>query len=345
MTTPPTTTAEAAANLASGDAGDIIALGRDVLDRETAALAQAHANLDDDFARAVRMILAATGRVAVTGMGKAGIVGHKIQATLASTATPAYCLHPAEAIHGDLGMIQPDDLILALTNSGETQELVRLFPAFKQIGCAIVLITGRPKSRCAALADAVLNIGEVAEACPLGLAPSSSTTAMIAMGDALALTVMKLRGVRPEQYAANHPGGALGRSLMRVHEVMRTGPDCPRLASTDPLDRYYDVCAAAPRRAGAACVVDADGALIGFFTDGDLRRLHREGRPLDIRMSEVMTAAPKFAHSDDLVADALRTMQRHKIDELPAVDATGMLVGLIDIQDLMACGFSAFDDQ
>ncbi|HRX86638.1 MAG TPA: KpsF/GutQ family sugar-phosphate isomerase [Phycisphaerae bacterium] len=322
---------------------EILELGRAVLEREGAAIAQARANLGAGFTQAVELTLTCAGRVAVTGMGKAGIVGRKIQATLASTGTPSYALHPAEAIHGDLGMIQPEDLILALSNSGESEELVRLFPVFRKFGCRIMLMTGRPRSRGAHLADVVLDIGDVAEACPLGLAPSASTTAMLALGDALALTVMKLRNVSPEQYAQFHPGGALGRSLMRVHEVMRRETDCPQLAPDDPLDRYYDVCASAPRRAGAAAVVDAAGKLVGFFTDGDLRRLHRAGQPLDIRMSAVMTKNPKFASQDDLVADALHTMQRYRIDELPAVDADHRLVGLIDIQDLVAAGFSTFE--
>lgn len=327
-------------------AGDeqIIELGRAVLEREGQAIAKAQANVAQEFVRAIRMILACRGRVAVTGMGKAGLVGRKIQATLASTGTPSYALHPAEAIHGDLGMIQAEDLILALSNSGESEELIRLFPVFRKLGCQIMLMTGRPRSRGAQLADVVLDIGDVAEACPLGLAPSASTTAMLGLGDALALTLMKLRDISPEQYARYHPGGALGRSLMRVHEMMRRDADCPRLTPEEPLDRYYDVCAAAPRRAGAAAVVDAAGVLVGFFTDGDLRRLHREGKPLDIRMGEVMTKNPKFARESDLVADALRTMQRYKIDELPAVDDAHRLTGLVDIQDLVACGFSTFEE-
>ncbi|MCB9849219.1 MAG: KpsF/GutQ family sugar-phosphate isomerase [Phycisphaerales bacterium] len=334
----------ASASPASAENQTIVNLGREVLDSEGAAIARAREKLDGGFSEAVRLILACKGRVAVTGMGKAGIVGRKIQATLASTATPSYALHPAEAIHGDLGMIQKDDLIIGLSNSGESEELVRLLPVFRKLGCKLIMMTGKPRSRCGQLADVVIDIGYGAEACPLGLAPSSSTTAMLAVGDALALTVMKLRNVSPEQYAAFHPGGALGRSLMRVAAVMRTGEDCPRLAPTDPLDRYYDVCANAPRRAGAAAIIDADGKLVGFFTDGDLRRLHREGKPLNIAMGEVMTKNPKFARDDALVADALRTMQQYKIDELPAVDAEHRLTGLIDIQDLVAHGFSSFDD-
>lgn len=326
-------------------ADDIIQIGRDIVARECEAVARVRDNLGPSFVQAVQAILECKGRVAVTGMGKAGIVGRKIQATLASTATAAYALHPAEAIHGDLGMIRPDDLILALTNSGETQELVRLLPVFRNLGCKIILITGKPHSRCAKLSDVVIDIGDTPEACPLGLAPSSSTTAMLAAGDALALTAMKLRGVKPEQYAAYHPGGALGRSLMRVREVMRTGADCPRIRPNQTVSDYYREIDQAPRRAGAAAIVDDGDRLVGFFTDGDLRRFHRERRALDTPIREVMTANPKFAHDRDLVADALRTMQRYKIDELPAVDEEQKLVGMIDIQDLIACGFSAFDDQ
>lgn len=326
-------------------AEDVLAIGKQVLDREIEAIGKARANLGPAFAAAVQATLACRGRVAVTGMGKAGLVGRKIQATLASTATPAYTLHPAEAIHGDLGMIVAEDLILALTNSGETQELVKLFPAFRAAGCTIILLTSRPRSRCAELSDIVLDIGDTPEACPLGLAPSSSTTAMLALGDALALTVMTLRGVKPEQYAAFHPGGALGRSLMRVHEVMRVAADCPRVRPHDTMRDYYAAIAAAPRRAGAAAVVDEAGKLVGFFTDGDMRRFHVANHPLDTPLGEVMTRTPKFARVDDYVAAALRLMQPHRIDELPVVDADHKLVGLIDIQDLVACGFSAFDDQ
>ena len=328
------------------ESSEVLALGRQILARECEAIACAQANLSSSFVEAVRLILNCRGRVAVTGMGKAGLVGRKIQATLASTATPAYALHPAEAIHGDLGMICPDDLILALSNSGETQELVKLLPVFKKTGCVVILLTGKTRSRCAALADVVIDIGDVPEACPLGLAPSSTTTAMLAVGDALALTVMKLRGVRPEQYAIYHPGGALGRSLMKVQEVMRTGADCPSIGPEATLREYNEALEQAPRRAGAAAIVDDDNKLVGFFTNGDLRRcLSQDRHPRELRIAEVMTVDPKFARAADLVADAVRTMQRYKIDELPAVDSDHRLIGMIDIQDLVACGFSMFDDQ
>jgi len=322
----------------------ILEIGRKVLDTERRAVDKVRANLDRAFVRAVRMMIDCTGRIAVTGMGKAGIIGRKIQTTLASTATPSYSIHPAEAIHGDLGMLRGEDLILALTNSGETQELVRLFPAFRNVGCKIILLTGQPRSTCAKLADVVIDIGDVPEACPLGLAPSSSTTAMLAAGDALTLTIMTLRGVRPEQYAAFHPGGTLGRSLMRVREIMRTGPDCPTIHERETVGRYYEVVQSAPRRAGAAAVVDDDHRLVGFFTHGDfVRCFSRDGDPLAVKIGEVMTAQPKCVQPDDLVADALHIIQPHKIDELPVVDADRIVVGMIDVQDLVAQGYTLFD--
>jgi arabinose-5-phosphate isomerase len=196
------------------------------------------------------------------------------------------------------------------------------------------------------LADLVIDIGDVPEACPLGLAPSSSTTAMLAAGDALALTIMTLRGVKPEQYAAFHPGGALGRSLMRVREIMRTGPDCPTIHERDTVGRYYEVVQNAPRRAGAAAVVDDDGRLVGFFTHGDfVRCFGRQRDPLAVKIGDIMTAQPKCVKPDDLVADALHIIQPHKIDELPVVDADRIVVGMIDVQDLVAQGYTLFDSR
>jgi arabinose-5-phosphate isomerase len=328
------------------DAQRVLRIAANVLRMEARAVEAACERLGPAFVQAVGMILDCRGRVAVTGMGKAGDVGKKIQATLASTATPAYCLHPAEALHGDLGMIQPDDVVLALTRSGETQELMVLLPALRNLGCRIVLVTARPDSRCAMCADVALDIGDTPEACPLGLAPSSSTTAMLAIGDALALTVMELKNVRPEQYAVFHPGGALGRSLMKVSEIMRTGSDCPAVPVEGTLNDYYAAVKRAPHRAGAASVVDAQGRLVGFFTHGDLFRLLPGGiDPAHTRIADVMTRSPKTARDSDSVAAALPVMQQYRLDELPVVDEAGRLVGLIDVQDLIAKGFSAFDDQ
>lgn len=323
----------------------VLEIARRILSTEESAIRAAASRLDNRFIEAVELILACQGRVAVTGVGKAGLIGNKIQATLSSTGTPAYFLHPVEALHGDLGMIQPDDLIIALTRSGQTEELILLLPALADLGCRIILLTADPASRCAALSHVVLDIGDTPEACPLGMAPSSSTVAMLAMGDALTLTVMELKNIHPAQYAANHPGGALGRSLMSVHQLMRTGDDCPTIKVTDTLEDYYN--AVQPRRSGAAAVVDDRGKLIGIFTHGDLFRLHRESRktphPAKVKMADIMTSPCKSAHRDDLVANALRTINQIHIDELPVIDDDGMLVGLIDIQDLVARGFSVFD--
>ncbi len=325
---------------------DVIETGQAVLRQEARAIAAACERLDESFTRAVELVLNCRGRVAVTGMGKAGLIGGKIQATMSSTATPAYFLHPVEALHGDLGMIHPDDVVVALTRSGETQELIQLLPALKRIGCSLLLITGQPQSHCARLSDVVLDIGDTPEACPLGLAPSSSTAAMLAVGDALALTVMQIKDVKPDQYATYHPGGALGRSLMKVAEIMRVGTDCPTVPISGSLQDYYTAIEAAPRRAGAAAVVDGDGLLKGIFTHGDLFRLRgAAGEPDKTPVTDIMTSPCKSARDTDRVADALTVMRRHLIDELPVVDEGGRVVGMIDIQDLIACGFSAFDDQ
>jgi len=220
--------------VSAGEREAILARGRAVLQAESTAIADARSRLGDAFVDAVEAILNCQGRVCVTGVGKAGLIGRKIQATLASTGTLSYSLHPVEALHGDLGMIHADDVVLALSKSGSS-ELVELLPRLKKLGCVIVLLTGRLDSPVARDADFVLDIGQTEEACPLGLAPSSSTAAMLALGDALALTVMELKAVRPEQYASYHPGGALGRFLMKTEEIMRTGPNCPRVVETAPV--------------------------------------------------------------------------------------------------------------
>ncbi len=325
------------------DRDAVLARGRSVLDAEASAIGDARRRLDDSFVEAVQAILKCRGRVCVTGVGKAGLIGNKIQATLASTGTLAYNLHPVEALHGDLGMIHPDDCVLALSKSGSS-ELVELLPRLKKLGCLLILLTAHPESAAAGHADIVLDIGRGAEACPLGLAPSSSTTAMLALGDALALTVMELKAVQPEQYAGYHPGGALGRFLLKAGEIMRTGADCPSVPSTASLDACYEAILAAPRRAGAAAVVDSDGQLVGIITHGDFFRLMKSPRPLaDSSVSEVMTRSPKQIGLDARCTDALQLMQQHAIDELPVVDDKRRLVGMIDIQDLIARGFSAFD--
>lgn len=318
----------------------ILDRARSILDAEAAAIVDVRSRLDRSFIGAVRAVLNCPGRVCVTGMGKAGLVGQKIQATLASTGTLSYNLHPVEALHGDLGMVHSDDVVLALSKSGGS-ELVQLLPLLKRIGCEIILLTAKPDSPAADHADHVVDIGRTAEACPLGLAPSSSTVAMLALGDAIALTVMELKSVQPEQYAGYHPGGALGRFLLKAGEVMRTGDNCPTVRENATLDACLQAMFAAPRRSGAAVIVDARNQLIGIITHGDLIRLIKEGRfAIDRPVGEVMTHGPKHVRADARAMDAIDLMRKYLIDELPVVDAGGQLAGLIDIQDLIARGFS-----
>ena len=321
----------------------ILERGRAILKAESAAILDVLDRLDDAFAEAVLAIMDCKGRICVTGVGKAGLIGAKIQATLASTGTLSYSLHPVDALHGDLGMIHPDDVVLALSKSGSS-ELVQLLPRLRHLGCRVVLLTARRDSSAAGQADIVLDIGQTPEACPLGLAPSSSTAAMLALGDALALTVMGLREIQPEQYAGYHPGGALGRYLMRAKDVMRTGAESPSVPHDATLGRCYEAILAAPRRAGAASVVDGDGRLVGIVTHGDFFRLFNSPRrSLDSPVAEIMTRSPKHVLMDAHVHEALPIMRKHGVDELPVVDADHRLVGVIDIQDLLARGFSEFD--
>ncbi len=323
------------------DQSDDAGFARQVLESEIQALQGLLPRLDEGFPEAVDMLLACRGRVIVTGIGKAGLIGQKISATLASTGTPSYWLHPVEAVHGDLGRIVKDDVVLALSNSGET-EVIELLPAVKRIGARIIAVTGGSESTLAQHADVVLTIGPIQEACPLGLAPSASTTAMLALGDALALTVARRRDFDKEQYALYHPGGELGRKLLKVDEVMRGLDQCPRVSPetpvTDALNLITTLVAQTSGRApGAACVVDVEGRLVGIFTDGDLRRhLRQETKFLKGPISAVMTRNPKFVRLGSLAHEAAKILQDHKIDDLPVVDADGKLCGIVDVQDLLA---------
>ena len=329
-------------NIRSRD--EILRRGRAVLQAEALAIGEAESSLDDAFVSAVEAILGCAGRVCVTGMGKAGLIGAKIQATFASTGTLSYNLHPVDALHGDLGMIHGDDVVVALSKSGSS-ELVELLPRLRALGCKVILLTASPDSPASRLADHVLDIGRAAEACPLGLAPSSSTTAMLALGDAIALTVMEQKSVRREQYAGYHPGGALGRLLMTVGEVMRTGANCPTITENATLAECHRAILQAPRRAGAACIVDTSGGLAGIITHGDFFRLFTSRQPIAERpVSDVMTRAPKRIVQTARVSDALAIMQKFAIDELPVVNEAGVLTGLIDIQDLLARGFTVIEN-
>lgn len=319
-----------------------LAYARAVIDAEARAVASLRAALGPAFRRAAEWILACEsngrrsgGRVVATGMGKAGIVAQKVAATLASTGTPALFLHPAEALHGDLGMVSERDVVLAFSNSGESEELNRLLPTLQSIHARIVAITGRPRSALGRAADLVLDIGPIEEPCPLRLAPSASTTAMLALGDALALCVLKARGFTTQDFARLHPGGALGRKLMAARELMRTGERLalakPNLAIAAALERMSKA------RGGAVVVVDGRGRLRGIFTDGDFRRLMmRDPSLFRGTIGQHMTSPCKFLPEKTLIADALELMGRTRINALPVVDIKMKVLGILDIQDLVS---------
>ena len=293
--------------------------------------------VDDRFQEAVEAILSCDGQLVLTGMGKAGIIAQKISATFASYGTQSIYIHPAEALHGDLGRVRRQDVVLVLSNSGETEEVLRLIPLLKKIGTRLIAVTGNPESPLARHADIVLNIGAVTEACPMRLAPTASTLAMLALGDALATSVLKRRDFGPEEYAFYHPAGSLGRALLKIDEIMRTGPANPIMREERPAREA--IVAITKARAGAVSIVDGQDRLVGILTDGDIRRHFQSGVEWSSApVGEVMTRSPKTIRPDRLAAEALRIMKDHKIDELPVVDAAGAAVGMIDVQDLLAVG-------
>jgi arabinose-5-phosphate isomerase len=317
-----------------------IASAAEVIRIEAATIARLEERLDARFARAVGLVLACEGQVVVTGMGKAGLVGQKISATLASTGTPSFFLHPAEALHGDLGRIRSQDLVIALSNSGETNEINVLVPAAKKAAATVVAMTGRPESTLGRLADCVMDIGPVEEACPLKLAPTASTSAMLALGDALAMAVLSERGFDRADYARYHPAGSLGRRLMTVAEVMRKGGELPIVKSGTAVADVLIQTSGTPGRPGAALVVGPMGKLLGIFTDGDLRRLLEGGtyEQLQAPVDEFMGQNPKTLAPDQLAEEAHRLLREHRIDQAPVVDADGRPVGLMDVQDLLDIG-------
>jgi arabinose-5-phosphate isomerase len=274
---------------------------------------------------------------AVTGMGKPGFIAQKLSATFASTGTPSLYLHPAEALHGDLGRLAPGDLVLALSNSGETDEVVRLLPALKRMEVPIIALTSDARSSLARAAAIVLEIGPNPEACPLGLAPTTSTIALLALADALAMTLLHRRGFSREQFAELHPGGKLGRRLLRVREVMRTGSMNPTVRDDATLRETAAVMTRTEGRPGATSVVDAQGRLVGIFTDGDLRRLVQDGQnDFTAKVASVMGKGPRTVSPDDLAQDAADLMRDARVDQLPVVDEQRRPVGLLDVQDLLA---------
>lgn len=304
---------------------------------EARSIANLESLLGDSFDRAVDEILACRGMVVVTGMGKAGLIGAKISATFASTGTPSLSLHPGEALHGDLGRIRAEDVLLALSNSGETAELKALCSPIKKIGARLVAMTGKQDSSLAKLADCVLDIGSVDEACPLGLAPTASTSAMLALGDALAMCVQSERGFSREDYARFHPAGDLGRRLMRVDEIMRRDDALPVVPSGAKVTEVLMTMSSTAGRPGAALVVDGDGRLAGIFTDGDLRRILGGGDPESLQhpVVEFMGRDPKCVRPDQLVEEAERVLREFQIDQVAVVTDDQRPVGLLDIQDIL----------
>lgn len=319
------------------DAERVVADARAVIEAEAAAVTSLAKRLSPDIAALAQRILACSGSVIVTGLGKSGLVGQKISATLASTGTPSHFVHAAEAAHGDLGRISKSDIVLALSNSGESEELLRLVKPVKTMGALFVVMTGDKTSSLARHAEILLDIGDIAEACPMGLVPTASTTAMMVLGDALAMAIFNCRGFGREEYARFHPGGHLGRKLMRVSEIMRSGAENPIANDSDSLRDVIKVMTRTAGRPGAASIVDANGMLVGFFTDGDLRRLlENHDFKGESAIKDIMIRAPKSVTADQLVAEADRLMREHKIDQLPVVDARNIPVGFIDIQDVLS---------
>lgn len=319
------------------NAANVIARARDVLAIESAAVASLAQHIDERFVAGCRLIHACTGRVVVTGMGKSGHIGDKIAATLASTGTPAFFLHAAEASHGDIGMITPSDVLLALSNSGETSELISLLPVIKRMNVGLIAMTGRPNSTLGRTADVVLEVSVPKEACPLNLAPTASTTAMLAMGDALAIALLEARGFTEEDFARSHPGGSLGRRLLlHVADVMRTGDQLPAVS---PDTKLRDGLLEMSRKGlGMTTIVDADRRVIGIFTDGDLRRVLDKPFDADQPMQAVMTPNPKTCRPRMLAAEAVHIMETSRITALPVVDDAGALVGALNVHDLFRAG-------
>ncbi|MBU4422506.1 MAG: KpsF/GutQ family sugar-phosphate isomerase [Gammaproteobacteria bacterium] len=323
------------AAFSSLDPDQVLRLARETFDIEAAALTGLAARLDARFVQAVQRVLQTTGRVVVMGMGKSGHIGRKIAATLASTGTPAFFVHPAEASHGDLGMVTADDLVLAISNSGESGELTALLPVLKRLGVPLIAMTGGPHSTLARHADLTLDCSVQREACPLNLAPTASTTAQLAMGDALAVALLDARGFRPEDFARSHPGGALGRKLLtHVSDVMRSGDAVPRVLPDATFSELMREMSA--KGLGSAAVVDGAGQVLGIFTDGDLRRRIEAGADLrKATAAQVMHATPRRIAPDALAVNAAEMMETHGITSVLVVGATGTLEGVVHIRDLM----------
>jgi arabinose-5-phosphate isomerase len=320
------------------DSKALIEEARRVLSEESSAVARLAGLLDENFSDAVRMIYQCAGRVIVTGMGKSGLIGKKITSTLASTGTPAVFLHPAEGVHGDLGVITDHDVAIAISYSGETSELLAILPFFKRFGVKIIAMCGDPDSTLGKSADSILNVNVEKEACPLGITPTSSSTATLAMGDALAMALIRMRNFKREDFAIRHPGGSLGRQLLlRVADLVHTGKDIPIVKTSVSLrEAIYEM---SRKRLGLTTVVDDAGVLVGIITDGDLRRIfERENGAINDQVSKVMTKPPKTIAIDAMAMEALRIMEEHKITALVTVDSKGAPSGIIHIHDILKAG-------
>ncbi len=316
-----------------------LVLARKVLRVEAQAVQKLIPRINRDFEHALDLLEQCAGRVVVTGMGKPGFIGRKMAATFASTGTPSLFVHPAEAIHGDLGMVTKQDVVIAISNSGETEEITRLLSTLKKIGASLIALTGNPKSTLAKNSDVILNIGLEREACPWNLAPTASTTASLAMGDALAVCLAKRKGFREEDFAFLHPGGSLGKKLIKVRDLMRRGKANPIVRGTATVEKA--LLAITSARAGSCTIVDQNGKLKGIFTDGDLRRhLKKNGVSILSRpIKPFATKRPVAIGEEKLAAEALQILRDRNIDELPVVDKKGRAVGLLDVQDLLKAGF------
>ncbi|MHC4841870.1 MAG: KpsF/GutQ family sugar-phosphate isomerase [Planctomycetota bacterium] len=316
--------------------GDIREFGKSVIQQEAAGLNQLAGLLDETFDAAVDLIQHCTGHVVITGVGKPWLIGQKISATMASVGTPSFALHPSEAVHGDLGRLRDTDVVIAMSNSGTSEEITRLVPLIKRIGCKLIGVTSNAESPLAKASDVVLNMGKVSEACPIGMAPSVSTTVLLALGDALSLAVMKARNFTSEDYARFHPGGALGRSLMSIAEIMRPLNETASVDATATVgDALHEITL---HKTGAAFVIDG-GKVVGVFTDGDLRRHVEDENLLSQNVRDVMTSPCRTVAGTELAPVAVKLIHDYRIGELPVTDDSGKLLGHVALKDLVSGQF------
>ena len=321
------------------DSHNVISLAKAVIDTESSAISALAKRIDQTFVKACELMLHCQGRIVVVGMGKSGHIAHKIAATLASTGTPAFFVHPGEASHGDLGMITPHDVVLALSNSGETDEILMIVPLIKRLGVPLISMTGNPKSRLSREADVNLDVSVAKEACPLGLAPTASTTAALAMGDALAVALLESRGFTADDFARSHPGGRLGkRLLLHVADIMHRDSAIPKVSSNASMATA--LVEMTRKGLGMTTIVDAQDKLLGVFTDGDLRRVLDHGLVdvQQLKIATVMTSPCKAIHPERLAAEALQIMESKRVNALPVIDADNNLVGAINMHDLLRSG-------